>query len=119
LLIDIELEESEEIDMTVKCEKSDQGKQQAWRQVSPSDGIQGGEISPTSTARGSEINGMSITRTEVGRSTANSTSVLVLSHSSHGNTPGKAGAMGLVQAGRQGLRRPHESHLAAVELQLG
>lgn len=35
---------------------------------------------------------------------------------SHEKTPAGAGARGLLQTGRQGPRRPHESNLAAVEL---
>jgi hypothetical protein len=40
LLIDLELEESEEIDMAVSSEKGDQGNQQTCRQGRPSHGIQ-------------------------------------------------------------------------------
>jgi hypothetical protein len=42
LLIDLELEESEEIDMAVRSEKADQGNQQTCRQGRPSHGIQRG-----------------------------------------------------------------------------
>jgi hypothetical protein len=39
LLIDLELEDSEEIDMAVRSEKGDQGNQQTCRQRRPSHGI--------------------------------------------------------------------------------
>ena len=62
------------------------------------------------------INRINLAKPDGGRTIVDSTSVLIILHSSHEKTPAGAGARGLLQAGRQGPRRPHESHLAAVEL---
>jgi hypothetical protein len=67
LLINLELEESEEIDMAVRGEKGDQSNQQACRQRRPSGWIQRGRALFRIISAGSEIDGINLAKPGGGR----------------------------------------------------